>query len=152
MLSNVPDSHFYPECNTERGFIDQLYIELGLKQSNTNFWLMNFCRVRASQIIFMYVLVLKPIVKNILKYLNGIPWKQNSFRVSGINFARFYSCGTYIEFFLKSNLILFFIIQTAAMMLKGTILIVLAIGINVTLVSGKFTFMFLQEFKHKDDQ
>ena len=37
------------------------------------------------------------------------------------------------------------------MMLKGTILIVLAIGINVTLVSGKFTFMFLQEFKHKDD-
>ena len=29
MLSNVPDSRFYPECNTERGFIDQLYIELG---------------------------------------------------------------------------------------------------------------------------
>ena len=23
MLSNVPDSRFYPECNTERGFIDQ---------------------------------------------------------------------------------------------------------------------------------
>ena len=38
------------------------------------------------------------------------------------------------------------------MMLKGTILIVLAIGINVTLVSGKFTFRFLQEFKQKDDQ
>ena len=29
MLSNVTDSRFYPECNTERGFIDQLYIELG---------------------------------------------------------------------------------------------------------------------------
>jgi hypothetical protein len=29
MLSNVTDSHFYPECNTERGFIHQLYIELG---------------------------------------------------------------------------------------------------------------------------
>ena len=29
MLSNVPDSCFYLEsCNTERGFIDQLYIEL----------------------------------------------------------------------------------------------------------------------------
>ena len=28
--SNVTDSHFYAECNTERGFIDQLYIELGL--------------------------------------------------------------------------------------------------------------------------
>ena len=29
MLSNVPHSNFYFECNTERGCIDQLYIELG---------------------------------------------------------------------------------------------------------------------------
>ena len=32
MLSNVTHSHFYCECNKERGPIDQLYIELGLKQ------------------------------------------------------------------------------------------------------------------------
>ena len=31
MLSNVTHSNFYFECNTERGFIDQLYIELGQK-------------------------------------------------------------------------------------------------------------------------
>ena len=31
MLSNVTQSKFYFECNTERGSIDQLYIELGLK-------------------------------------------------------------------------------------------------------------------------
>ena len=31
MLSNVTHSNFYFECNTERGFIDQLYIELGTK-------------------------------------------------------------------------------------------------------------------------
>ena len=30
MLSNVPYSIFLFECNTERGCIDQLYIELGL--------------------------------------------------------------------------------------------------------------------------
>ena len=30
MLSNVTHSHFYFECNKERGPIDQLYIELGL--------------------------------------------------------------------------------------------------------------------------
>ena len=30
MLSNVTHSNFYFECNTERGSIDQLYIELGL--------------------------------------------------------------------------------------------------------------------------
>ena len=30
MLSNVTHSHFYCECNKERGPIDQLYIELGL--------------------------------------------------------------------------------------------------------------------------
>ena len=29
MLSNVTHSNFYFECNTERGSIDQLYIELG---------------------------------------------------------------------------------------------------------------------------
>ena len=29
MLSNVTHSNFYFECNTESGFIDQLYIELG---------------------------------------------------------------------------------------------------------------------------
>ena len=29
MLSNVTHSHFYCECNKERGPIDQLYIELG---------------------------------------------------------------------------------------------------------------------------
>ena len=29
MLSNVPYSSFLFECNTERGCIDQLYIELG---------------------------------------------------------------------------------------------------------------------------
>ena len=29
MLSNVTHSHFYFECNKERGPIDQLYIELG---------------------------------------------------------------------------------------------------------------------------
>jgi hypothetical protein len=29
MLSNVPHSSFLFECNTERGCIDQLYIELG---------------------------------------------------------------------------------------------------------------------------
>ena len=29
MLSNVTHSHFQFECNTERGFIEQLYIELG---------------------------------------------------------------------------------------------------------------------------
>ena len=28
MLSNVTHSNFYFECNTERGFIDQLYIDL----------------------------------------------------------------------------------------------------------------------------
>ena len=28
---NVTDSRFYPERNTERGFIDQLYIELGVE-------------------------------------------------------------------------------------------------------------------------
>ena len=32
MLSNVTHSHFYFECNKERGPIDQLYIELGLRQ------------------------------------------------------------------------------------------------------------------------
>ena len=31
MLSNVTHSKFNFECNTERGSIDQLYIELGLK-------------------------------------------------------------------------------------------------------------------------
>ena len=31
MLSNVTHSNFNFECNTERGSIDQLYIELGLK-------------------------------------------------------------------------------------------------------------------------
>ena len=30
MLSNVTHSNFYFECNTERGSLDQLYIELGL--------------------------------------------------------------------------------------------------------------------------
>ena len=30
MLSNVTHSHFYCECNKERGPIDQLYIELGV--------------------------------------------------------------------------------------------------------------------------
>ena len=29
MLSNVPDSHLHPDCNTESGFKGQLYIELG---------------------------------------------------------------------------------------------------------------------------
>jgi hypothetical protein len=29
MLSNVPYSSFLFECNTEKGCIDQLYIELG---------------------------------------------------------------------------------------------------------------------------
>ena len=29
MLSNVPDSRLNPEYNTESGFIDQLFIELG---------------------------------------------------------------------------------------------------------------------------
>ena len=37
MLSNVPDSRFYPECNTERGFIDQLYIELGVGPRKKNY-------------------------------------------------------------------------------------------------------------------
>ena len=32
MLSNVTHSNFYFECNTERGSIDQLYIELGYFQ------------------------------------------------------------------------------------------------------------------------
>ena len=31
MLSNVTHSHFYFECNKERGPIDQLYIELGFE-------------------------------------------------------------------------------------------------------------------------
>ena len=31
MLSNVTHSDFYSECNTERGFIEQLYIELGIQ-------------------------------------------------------------------------------------------------------------------------
>ena len=31
MLFNVIHSNFYFECNKERGSIDQLYIELGLK-------------------------------------------------------------------------------------------------------------------------
>ena len=34
MLSNVTHSNFYFECNTERGSIDQLYIELGFQSSN----------------------------------------------------------------------------------------------------------------------
>ena len=33
MLSNVTHSHFNPECNTERGCIDQLYIELGMQST-----------------------------------------------------------------------------------------------------------------------
>ena len=33
MLSNVTHSHFYFECNKERGHIDQLYIELGLNST-----------------------------------------------------------------------------------------------------------------------
>ena len=33
MLSNVTHSHFYFECNKERGPIDQLYIELGLNST-----------------------------------------------------------------------------------------------------------------------
>ena len=33
MLSKVTHSNFYFECNTERGSIDQLYIELGLNVS-----------------------------------------------------------------------------------------------------------------------
>ena len=31
MLSNVTHSHFYFECNKERGPKDQLYIELGIQ-------------------------------------------------------------------------------------------------------------------------
>ena len=33
MLSNVTHSNSYFECNKKRGCIDQLYIELGLKQN-----------------------------------------------------------------------------------------------------------------------
>ena len=34
MLSNVTHSRFNPECNTERGFIESLYIALGTKPIN----------------------------------------------------------------------------------------------------------------------
>ena len=34
MLSNVTHSNFNFECNTERGSIDQLYIELGFLSEN----------------------------------------------------------------------------------------------------------------------
>ena len=36
MLSNVTHSNFYFEYNTERGSIDQLYIELGIIQMMKN--------------------------------------------------------------------------------------------------------------------
>ena len=36
MLFNVTHSHFYSECNKERGSIAQLYIELGFSQTNFN--------------------------------------------------------------------------------------------------------------------
>jgi hypothetical protein len=45
MLSRVPYSSFLFECNTERGCIDQLYIELGFK---------SLC-----QIVFAYLLFQK---------------------------------------------------------------------------------------------
>ena len=34
MLSNVTHSNLYFECNTERGSIDQLYIELGVHRAS----------------------------------------------------------------------------------------------------------------------
>ena len=41
MLPNVTHSHFNSECNTERGCIDQLYIELGPKSLIYN--ILKFC-------------------------------------------------------------------------------------------------------------
>ena len=46
MLSNVPHSNFYFESNTERGCIDQLYIELG-QYSNERENKNNVARVRS---------------------------------------------------------------------------------------------------------
>ena len=45
MLSNVTHSRFNPECNTERGCIDQLYIELGL-------WTLENVLINASVVIW----------------------------------------------------------------------------------------------------
>ena len=38
MLSNATHSNFHFECNTERGSIDQLYIELGSKQITNDYF------------------------------------------------------------------------------------------------------------------
>ena len=43
MLSNVTHSHFYCECNKERGPIDQLYIELGTIQAKGPYYMYYYC-------------------------------------------------------------------------------------------------------------
>ncbi len=53
MLSNVTHSHFNSECNTERGCIDQLYIELGL-QSWKSWKYAYFCNEKYHQSNFLH--------------------------------------------------------------------------------------------------